>query len=167
MMLQEIYQRQSIRSFQDKAVEADKIKELLRAAMNAPSARNTQSTRYLVITNRKALDTMSDLQPYTNMMKEAPCAIMVLGDRRDIQPDEYLYVNAAAAIENMLIEAVHQGLGTCWCAIGPLKERIDNFHSYYAIEDNLIPIAVIAIGYGKEQKEKIDRFDETKISYFK
>lgn len=166
-MLKEIYERQSIRKYETKEVEEEKIKELLKAAMNAPTARNTQSWRFVVITNREALDHMIELQPYTGMMKSAPCAIMVLGDKRDIEPEEYLYVNGAAAIENMLIEAVHQGLGTCWCAIGPSAERIANFRSYFHIDEHLIPIGVVAVGYGKEQKEIIDRFDEAKISYFK
>lgn len=166
-MLKELYERQSIRKYLPKPVEEEKIMELLRAAMNAPTARNAQSWRFMVITNREALDHMSELQPYTNMMKTAPCAIMVLGDQTKSQPDEYLYVDGAAAIENMLIEAVHLGLGTCWCAIGPLQERIDNFRKYYHIDDHLIPIAVVAVGYGDEMKPKIDRFDETKISYYK
>lgn len=166
-MLEELYRRQSIRRYLQKQVEDTKMKELLKAAMQAPSARNTQSTRFIVITNREALDHMIELQPYTGMMKSAPCAIMVLGDRRAIQPEEYLYVNASAAIENILIEAVHQGLATCWCAIGPLQERIDLFRNYYRLDENLVPIAVIAVGYGDEKKEPVDRFDETKITYFK
>lgn len=166
-MLKELYQRQSIRHYLSKPVEDTKIKELLHAAMNAPTARNAQSWRFMVITNREALDHMIELQPYTGMMKTAPCAIMVLGDRKASQPDEYLYVDAAAAIENMLIEAVHQGLGTCWCAIGPLPERIEKFRSYFNIKEDLIPVAVVAVGYGDEEKPLVDRFDETKISYYK
>lgn len=166
-MLKEIYERQSIRKYLYKPVEDEKIMELLHAAMNAPTARNAQSWRFMVITNRDALDHMIELQPYTGMMKTAPCAIMVLGDKTKSAPDEYLYVDAAAAIENMLIEAVHLGLGTCWCAIGPLQERIDNFRHYFHIDEHLIPIAVVAVGYGDEIKPKIDRYDETKISYYK
>ena len=67
----------------------------------------------------------------------------------------------------MLIEAVHQGLGTCWCAIGPRTERIENFRNYFHIEDHLIPIGVVAVGYGDEVKPKVDRFDPEKISYYK
>lgn len=165
-MLEEVWKRQSIRKYQNRPVEKEKIEELLRAAMNAPTARNTQSWRFLVVTNREALDSMTDLQPYTGMMKTAYCAIIVMGDKNASQPDEYLYVDGAAAIENMLIEAVHQGLGTCWCAIGPRQERIDNFRKYYNIEDHLIPIAAVAVGYGDEIKDKVDRYDPDKVSWF-
>lgn len=166
-MLDEIYKRQSIRKYLDKEVEPEKIEALLRAAMSAPTARNTQSWRFLVVTNKEALASMTDLQPYTGMMKTAYCAIIVMGDRTVTQPDEYVYVDAAAACENILLEAVHQGLGTCWCAIGPNQERIDNFRNYYHIVENLIPVAAIAVGYGDEGKEKQDRYDPAKVSWFK
>ena len=70
-MLKELWERQSIRKYLNKPVEPEKIEELLRAAMNAPTARNSQSWRFLVVTDRNALDTMTDLQPYTGMMKTA------------------------------------------------------------------------------------------------
>ena len=120
-MLEELFNRVSIRHYQNREVEQAKLEEMLRAAMNAPTARNTQSWRFLVITNRETLNHMTELQPYTGMMKEAYCAILVMGDRNANPVDEYLYVDAAAAIENMLIEGVHQGLGTCWCAVGPVS----------------------------------------------
>ena len=58
-MLTEIWTRQSIRRYEDRTVEKEKLEELLRAAMHAPTARNTQSWRFMVIRNRKALDEMT------------------------------------------------------------------------------------------------------------
>lgn len=77
-MLKELYDRQSIRHFTTQKVEEEKIEKLLRAAMNAPTARNRQDWRFLVIRNKEALNTMQELQPYTGMMKEAACAILVM-----------------------------------------------------------------------------------------
>lgn len=165
-MLKELYDRQSIRKYLNKPVEDEKLQEVLRAAMNAPTARNAQSWRFMVIRNRSALDNMIKLQPYTGMMKQAPCAILIMGDTRVSQPHEYLYCDASAATQNILIEAVHQGLSTCWCAVGPLEDRIRAFKDYFTLEEHLLPIAVIALGYGDEVKQKIDRFDPEKISYF-
>ena len=165
-MLEELWTRQSIRRYEDKAVEDEKLEELLRAAMHAPTARNTQSWRFMIIRNRQALDEMTKLQPYTGMMKTAPCAILVMGDRNATDLEEYLYCDCSAAIENILIEARHQGLSTCWCAVGPKTERIDNFRRYYRLEEHLLPVAVVAVGYGCETKEIIDRFDPKKITYY-
>lgn len=166
-MLQEIWTRQSIRRYQDKAVEPEKLEEILKAAMHAPTARNTQSWRFMVIQSRKALDDMITLQPYTGMMKTAPCAILVMGDRTANEQDEYLYCDGSAAIQTMLIEARHQGLSTCWCAVGPRPERIENFRKYYHIADHLLPIGVVALGYGDEEKAIMDRYDPAKVTYWK
>ena len=51
-MLKELFERRSIRRYTDRPIPEDVLTELLRAAMNAPSARNTQSWRFLVITDR-------------------------------------------------------------------------------------------------------------------
>ena len=53
-MLKEIEKRRSIRQYLNKPIEKEKLKEVLHAGMCAPSARNTQSTRYMIVTNRKA-----------------------------------------------------------------------------------------------------------------
>ena len=63
-MLEELFNRVSIRHYQNREVEQAKLEEMLRAAMNAPTARNTQSWRFLVITNRETLNHMTELQPY-------------------------------------------------------------------------------------------------------
>ena len=47
-MLEELWTRQSIRRYEDKAVEDEKLEELLHAAMHAPTARNTQSWRFMI-----------------------------------------------------------------------------------------------------------------------
>lgn len=164
-MLKEIEQRQSIRKYQNKAVEKEKIITLLKAAMNAPTARNTQEWKFKVITNREALNEIVNLSPYTTMMKEAPCAILVMADLNKAINIEYGLINCAAAIENMLIEAVNQQLGTCWCGIAPVEERITNFKNYFKLADNEYPVGIVAIGYGDESKPLVDRFNEENISY--
>lgn len=166
-MLKEIEQRRSIRKYEHRIIEPAKLQEVLHAAMCAPSAHNTKSTRYVVIEKREALDALVTLQPYMGMMKEAPCAIMVLGDKRAEENDDYLYVNASAAIENLLLEAVHQGLSTCWCAIGPRQERIENFRNYFDLDEQLLPIAAIAIGYGAEVKNNVPEYNEAFVRFIK
>ena len=121
-MLKEIEKRQSIRKYKDTAVEKEKITEILKAAMNAPTARNSQEWEFKVITNRTALNNMVNLSCYMAMMQEAPCAILVIANLDKAKNVEYGLINCAAAIENMLIEAVNQGLGSCWCGIAPVEQ---------------------------------------------
>lgn len=165
-MLKEIENRQSIRKYLNKAVEEEKITELLKAAMNAPTARNTQEWKFKVITNQAILNDLPTLSPYTTMMKKAPCAILVMADLTKAINIEYGLINCAA-IENMLIEAVHLGLGTCWCGIAPVRERIENFTNYFNLDENEYPVGVVAVGYGNETKPIINRFNPDNISYIK
>ena len=166
-MLEAIKCRQSIRKYQNTPVEPEKINTILEAAMNAPSARNTQEWKFIVITNRQALDDLCTLSPYTTMMKEAPCAILVLADLDKAIHVEYGSVNCSAAIENMIIEATHIGLGTCWCGIAPVSERIENFKKYYHLADNEYPVGVVAVGYSNEKRPLINTYDVSKVRYIK
>lgn len=166
-MLKELFDRRSIRRYTDRPIPDEVITELLRAAMNAPSARNTQSWRFLVITDRKALDDIPNLQPYTGMMRQAQAAVMVMGDRTAEAGEGYLYVNCAAAIENLLIEAVHQGLGACWCAVAPKPERIEGFSRYFHLGDDLLPVGIIALGWPAEERPRVDQYDPAKVTFWK
>lgn len=166
-MLKQIEERQSIRKYLNKPVEQEKIIEILKAAMNAPSARNTQEWKFKVITNRKALDDMVTLTPYTTMMKNAPCAILVMADLDKAINIEYGLINCSAAIENILLEALNLGLGTCWCGIAPVAKRIEGFKDYYQLASNEYPVGVVALGYSDETKPLINNFDPSKISYYK
>ena len=166
-MLKELFDRRSIRRYTDRPIPKEVITELLHAAMNAPSARNTQSWRFLVITDRKTLDDMPSLQPYTGMMRQAQAAVLVLGDRTAESDEGYLYVNCAAAIENLLVEAVHQGLGACWCAVAPKPERIEGFSRYFHLGDDLLPVGIIALGWPAEERPRVDQYDPAKVTFWK
>lgn len=166
-MLEEIRVRQSIRKFTDQPVEDEKITALLHAAMRAPTAANKQEWRFTVVQDRESLDAIVNLSPYTTMMNQAAAAIIVSGDLEVTPIDGYIYVDCAAAIENILLEAVHIGLGTCWCGIGPNEDRIIAFRDYFNLPDTYLPVGVIAIGYSNETKPLVDRYDESKITYWK
>lgn len=164
-MLKEIETRQSIRKYKETPITNSQLDEILRAAMRAPSARNEQCWRFIVIRNRKTLDDISHFKAHMQMMATAPCCIVVLADKTIVNKPEYMYFDCGAAIENMLIEAKHLDLGTCWCAIGPNEDRIEEFRNYFKIEDNLVPISAVALGVADEIKEIQDRFDSSKITF--
>lgn len=166
-MLKQIEKRQSVRNYILKEVEDEKIQEILRAAMNAPSARNTQEWRFIVITNKQALLDMTTLSPYMSFVKDAPCAILVIADLNKAINKEYGMINCSAAIENLLIEAVNQGLGACWCGIAPNEDRIVGFQKYFQLKDNKYPVGLVSIGYSDQNRPIKDTFCEAYIRYVK
>ena len=77
-----IFTRTSVRSYEERPVEPEKIEKILKAAMAAPSAVNQQPWEFYVVTNKDALRKLSEVSPYAKMTATAPVAIVVCG-RKD------------------------------------------------------------------------------------
>ena len=164
--METINKRRSIRKYTDQKVEEEKIVGMLKAAMNAPTARNTQEWTFKVIANRQMLDQIAQNMSSMTMAAQAGYGIVVCGDRNK-QSDEFIYTNGGAAVQNMLLEATDLGLGTCWCAIGPREERMEYFVKLLDLPENELPVAFVAVGYPKEEKEPNNRYDENKVTYYR
>ena len=80
--IEAILSRRSIRKYTEQRVPERDIKELLEAAMSAPSAGNEQPWQFVVIDDRRTLDEIPKFHPYSQMLKEAPVAILVCSDER-------------------------------------------------------------------------------------
>ncbi len=163
--MNEIYTRRSIRKYTGQLVEKEKIEKMLDAAMNAPTAMNKQEWRFIVVQNQELLNKIADNHPYANMIRESSTAIIVCGDKEATTNEEFIYTDCGAAIQNMLLTAVTEGLGTCWCAVGPSEERIQAVQSILELEQKLLPVACVAVGYAAEQKEKNNRYDGSKVTW--
>lgn len=87
--MESIFTRRSIRKYEEKAIEKEKIEKLLRAAMQAPSAGNQQPWEFLVVENKETLEKLSEISPYSTMLKEAPLAIIVLSNEEKMKFPEY------------------------------------------------------------------------------
>lgn len=71
-----IYHRVSIRKYQDRPVEMEKIEAILRSAMQSPSAANQQPWEFYVVTDKEKLIALSQVSPYAGMTANAPAAIV-------------------------------------------------------------------------------------------
>lgn len=108
-----IFHRVSIRKFQDKPVEPEKIETLLRAAMAAPSARNQQPWEFYVVTNKDLIQKLSTVSPYAGCAKDAP-VLIVSAYREDAISPAYAQIDLSIANENIWLEADALGLGGVW-----------------------------------------------------
>jgi nitroreductase len=160
-----ILSRRSIRQYTNEVISHEIIDKLLTAAMQAPSARDTQSWHFIVIEDKNILKDISQVHPYADMLRHAPLAIAVCGDFHLEESAEYLALNCAAATMNILLAAHSFGLGAVWLGIHPRRKRIKDLREVLNLPENIIPITLIAIGHPKESKDKIDRFDPNKIRY--
>jgi nitroreductase len=118
-----INQRRSIRKYRDLPVEWDKVSQVLDAARLAPSWKNTQCWRFLVLTNsdkRAALlNAFPDDNPGKKALAQAPVVIVACADPAESGVEngiEYYLVDTAIALEHICLAAHGLGLGTCWMA---------------------------------------------------
>jgi nitroreductase len=159
-----IFERVSIREYQDRPVEPEKTQALLRAAMQAPSAANQQPWEFYVVTNKDVLAQLSQVQPYAGMTKDAPAAI-VSANRTNCKLPEYAQVDLSIAMENLWLETCAQGLGGVWLGIAPQEERMQAVERILGLPDTLRAFAIFPYGYPAEERSQRDRFDEARIHY--
>ena len=163
--MNEIFSRVSVRKFKNSSVDKEKIEKLLRAAMAALSAGNQQCWEFIVVENKDILKFLSYMSPYAKALEDAPLAIIVLGNMdRMIYPENWQQ-DLGAATENILLEAVHLGLGGVWLGVAPLKNRMKYVADFFNLKDNLKVYAVVPLGYPDKEYEAKDRYDETKIHF--
>jgi len=159
-----IQQRTSIRKYQRKEVEEQKVQALLRSAMQSPSAKNQQPWEFIVVNDKKLLSKMSEASKGSWPLSGAPLAIITILRPTDKSP-HYAVQDMSAATQNILLEATIQGLGAVWIGCYPLVERTSLIKSVLQIPEPFEPFSVIAIGYPEESKEVNIRFDESRIHY--
>ncbi len=162
-MLDTIYDRRSIRKYQEKPVEEKLLNEILKAGMYAPSAVNKQPWHFVVITDKEVMRDIENLHPYASSLQTAPVAIMVCGDTNLEFAQNFYLTDCAAVTENILLAAKWLGLDTCWMGIYPWEKTMKDFSDYFKLPENIKPYSLIAVGYGAETKSRPDRFDESKI----
>lgn len=162
--MNELYTRVSIRNYQDRPVEPEKTQALLRAAMQAPSAKNQQPWEFYVVTNRDKLEALSKVSPYSGMTKNAPAAIVSVY-RKDCMLPDYAHIDMSIAMENLWLECVSQGLGGVWLGIAPQEERMQAVEAVLGLPENVRAFAVFPYGYPAEERQQRDRFDESRIHY--
>ncbi len=164
--MNEIFHRTSVRNYKQDKVEQEKIEKILKAAMAAPSAGNQQPWEYYVVSDIKALKKLSETSPYAGCVKSAPMAFVACY-RSDCDMPEYAQIDLSASVENMLLEADHQGLGAVWLGIAPLEDRMNKVKQVLGITDILEPFAIIPCGYPEYIAIQQDRFDQNKIHFIK
>ncbi len=164
--LEAIKKRRSIRKFKKGALVPDEdIKQILEAAMLAPSAKNCRPWEFVVIRNREMMAKLPEISPYIRMMDTASLAIVVCGLPEDQKGkcDEYWPEDCGAAIENMLLAALELGYGTCWCGIYPSEGRSEAMKELIGVSS--VPMAVIAVGVADEDPAQRGHYEESKVRF--
>lgn len=162
-----IYSRVSIRKYKDIPVEEEKIREILKAGMQAPSAGNQQPWEFYVVTNKEKIKELSKTHKYSGCAANAPAVIVPVYRKTNLMCPEYSQIDLAIAQENMWLMTDSLGLGGVWMGIAPLKERMDKVREILDIPEDLEAFSLFPLGYPDEERKQQDRFDESRIHYVK
>ena len=162
-----IEKRRSVRKFKpDKPVTKEQLGRLLEAAMLAPSACNSRPWEFIAVTKREILDEIVRVHPFADMCASATAAIVVVAIPQAKEgPFGYYPQDCAAAVQNILLEAVSLGLGACWCGVYPRDVHIAPIRDIFKIEEPKIPFSVIAIGTPAETPGRRGFFEESKVTF--
>ncbi len=165
--MKEILKRVSVREYLDKEIEKEKIEKMLLAGMSAPSAKNQRAFEFMVVDDKKLLLEMSKRNQYHFMTKDAALVIVVLGNKNKATSLGYLDQDLAAATENILLEATHLGIGSCWLGVQSNEKRMNDYKEMLNLDDNYFAFSVIALGYPKKEIIKERKYDESIVHYNK
>jgi nitroreductase len=171
-LFEAIDKRRSIRKYLDVPVEWDKIVNILKAGKSAPSAGNLQNWRFIVVANKQRRRQLAEASLQQYWMETAPVHIVVCSMTKKSSQfygmrGERLYdiQNCAGAVENMLLAATSQGLGSCW--VGAFDEN--EINDIINIPPSARAQAIVTIGYPDEvppRPAQYSMFTTTSIETF-
>ncbi len=168
-MLKIIKKRRSIRQYKNKAIEIEKIQEILKAAMFAPTGMNKRSWEFIVVTKSKQIKQLAGMKKYSQFADQAKAIIVLCA------PESRMWIeDLSIAAAFMYLEAVNQGLGICMIQVRSSKTLDNGDCEQYVkdilqIPDNMRVLCMMSLGYADENKHEHDEteYNKNKIHYEK
>lgn len=171
IMIEAIRKRKSIRKFQNRKVEPEKIKEILRAAMRSPSGMTGLPWEFIVIDEPQVLQSLKGFSQGSHATATAPLLIVPVIknlEMRDKIDVHFLdYEDMGACTENIWLQAIEEGLSASWMGVKPGSNHCDLISKILQLPAGTSPFAVMAIGYAAEDVDTApeDRYDESRVHY--
>lgn len=146
--------RYSVRSYEQKEVEEEKLLQILEAGRVAPTAANVQPQRLLVIKSQEALKKLSKCGSFHG----APLVIIICGDHNNVwvrpfDSKNMIDIDTSIVADHMMMAAQDLGLGSCWLTyFNPVVIR-----EVFNIPSHIEPVSILTIGYAAGKVQSPDR----------
>lgn len=146
--------RYSCRSYSSQPVEPEKLRYILETGRVAPTAKNLQPYKVLVVQDEKNLEKLSEAARTYG----APVALVVFKDKshawiRPLDNKDYGDVDATIITDHMMLAATEQGLQSVWiCFFDALRIK-ENFQ----VPEELEPVNILVLGYGDDDPKPENR----------
>jgi len=138
--------RRSVRSYSERPVEREKIDRLLEAARLAPSASNRQEWRFVVVTDAGKRAKLARAAADQMFVATAPVVLAACAehDGHVMRCGQLCYpIDVAIAVDHITLQAVAEGLGTCW--IGAFDQQ--QVKDILGIPEAITVVELLTIGY--------------------
>jgi len=147
-LMEIITNRRSIRSYDSKEIEPEKMDYVLNAFRKAPSARNLQPWKLIIIKDRYKRNDIAIACNNQSFIAEAPVIIVACAKEEEAYGVMGGYMNSypidiGIALEHLILAAAEVGLGTCW--IGAFKEKL--VKDILGVPENVRVVAITPLGY--------------------
>ncbi len=155
--------RRSIRKYTNQKISAEDINTVLKAAMYAPSAMNTQAWQFVVVDDKQVIMDIFKIIPHQEMLKQTATAILVCGDASVEKNETWILQNCSAATQNILLSAYGLGIGSCWINVYGSEDTLKKIKSLFNLPEGIIPVSLVSLGYPDEEVKPEERFRKEKI----
>lgn len=150
-VIRTIKERRSVRKYTDKPIDKKVLEEIIDCARLAPSAMNIQPWKFLVVTERGKLESISGHLQYGDFIGEAAACVVILGNK-----DVKRYVeDCCIASENVMLAAKSFGIGSCYVAA--LGKNADKVRGLLQVPDEYEIVCFISLGYFEKNPEPHDK----------
>ena len=160
-VLDVIRKRYSCRAYQDKPIEREKLEQILEAARLAPSAKNLQDWRFVVVTDKETKRKIAQAANNQTFLQNAGAIIVACSVSNEVMRCGQAVgpIDVAIALEHIALQAAELGLATCWIgSFYPEKVR-----PIVGIPEDVAIIELMAVGYPADSKKEPRRESLDKI----
>jgi len=141
-----IRERHSVRSYLPDPIPPSKLARIMEAARLAPSAANIQPWHFVIVIDHQKREALSRRGVFARFLSDSPVVIVGCGNRK---ASRWYIVDTAIAMQNMVLAATAEGLGTCW--VGSFDE--EHVRKLLNIPEQFSVIAIIAIGHARVERD--------------
>ncbi|MDD2679638.1 MAG: nitroreductase family protein [Candidatus Omnitrophica bacterium] len=140
-ILDTLKKRRSIRTYQDREIPKDALKQIIDVARFSPTARNEQPWEFIVITDSRIFSKIAKLGDNARFVAYAKACIVVF-----CADTKYYLEDGCAATTNILNAAAALGIGSCWVA-GDKKPYCEEVAALLGVPPELKLVSMVALGY--------------------
>ena len=150
-----VSERYSCRSYQQRPIEDEKLGQVLEAGRLAPSAKNMQDWRFVVVTEDQTKIQLAQAANGQTFLAKAAAIIIACSNSDHVMRCGQAIgpIDVAIALEHMCLQAVELGLASCWIgSFSPEKIR-----ALLEIPKDVAVIELLAIGYPDDEYKAMKR----------